>query len=211
MAANTAAFALELSMGDRLGEFINLYGMIPARILAIFSDSPSLLVWAVIPFFSSIFLHAGWLHFLGNMLYLWIFGDNVEDRLGHFRYLLFYLATGVAASVIHLASNPSSDIPTIGASGAIAGVMGAYFLLYPGAKVVTLVPIFYFIQIVELPAFLFLGFWFLLQFLSGSVALMAESGSAGGVAWWAHIGGFGAGAGYVFWRYVRKGVTRVLN
>jgi membrane associated rhomboid family serine protease len=134
------------------------------------------------------------------MLFLYIFGDNVEGAMGHFRFLVFYLACGVAASLVHLITAPSSSVPTVGASGAIAGVLGAYFLLFPRARVVTLVPIFFFFQIVEIPAFIFLGFWFLLQFLSGSAALFS-SPDAGGVAWWAHIGGFAAGVGYTLWRF----------
>jgi membrane associated rhomboid family serine protease len=173
--------------------------VVPERTIAILTREPGLLHYAVFPFFTSMFLHGGWLHLLGNMLYLYIFGDNVEDALGHVRYLLFYLACGVAASVTHLALNLDSVVPTVGASGAIAGVLGAYFLLYPKAKVLTLLPIFIFIQIVEIPAFLFLGFWFLLQFISGTVA--SASQNAGGVAWWAHIGGFAAGAAYTIFRY----------
>jgi membrane associated rhomboid family serine protease len=138
-----------------------------------------------------IFLHGGWMHFLGNMWFLHIFGDNVEDRLGHLGYLVFYLAAGVAASLAHLAANPASNIPTVGASGAIAGVMGAYLLLYPRAMVLTLVPIIIF-QIVVLPAPFFLGIWFLLQFFQGVVAISQVQTT--GVAWWAHIGGFAAGA-----------------
>jgi len=131
-------------------------------------------------------MHGGFFHILGNMWFLYIFGDNVEDRLGHFRYLAFYLLCGLASGISHLVLNWTSQIPTIGASGAIAGVMGAYFILYPKAKVLTLVPIFFFIQFVEIPAFLFLGFWILFQFLSAATS----SAQAGGIAWWAHVGGF---------------------
>lgn len=138
-----------------------------------------------------IFLHGGWMHFLGNMWFLYIFGDNVEDRLGHVGYLLFYLGCGIAASIAHLVSGPDSTIPTIGASGAIAGVMGAYFVLYPRAKVLSIFPIFFLIQIVVLPAPVFLGIWFAMQFFSGTLAV--GSTQSGGVAWWAHIGGFAVG------------------
>jgi membrane associated rhomboid family serine protease len=131
------------------------------------------------------------MHFLGNAWVLFIFGDNVEDRMGHACYLIFYLACGILASAAHLFVNPSSTTPTIGASGAIAGVMGAYMLLYPHALVVSLVPIFFFIQIMTLPAPLYLGIWFLLQFFQGTLAI--TSTQAGGVAWWAHIGGFAVG------------------
>ena len=138
-----------------------------------------------------VFLHGGWMHFLGNMWFLHIFGDNVEDRFGHVGYALFYLGCGIIASLVHYVSGPHSSVPTIGASGAIAGVMGAYFVWYPHAKVQTLIPIFFIIQIVVVPAPLFLGIWFLIQAFQGSVSIVAMQ--AGGVAWWAHIGGFVAG------------------
>lgn len=128
------------------------------------------------------------------MLYLWIFGDNVEDRLGHLRYLVFYLLCGLLAGLAQTVLFPRSTVPTIGASGAIAGVLGGYLLLYPTARVITLVPIFFFLQVVEIPAFAFLFFWILIQFLSGTAAITAHSAEAsGGVAWWAHIGGFATG------------------
>lgn len=196
---NVLAFLFELSLGGHLQGFVQVFGVVPERTIAIITREPALLHYAAFPFITSMFLHGGWLHLLGNMLYLYIFGDNVEDALGHIRYLIFYLACGVAASLAHLALNLDSAVPTVGASGAIAGVLGAYFLLYPAARVVTLLPIFIFIQIIEIPAFLFLGFWFLLQFINGTAA--AASQSAGGVAWWAHIGGFAAGAVYILFRY----------
>jgi membrane associated rhomboid family serine protease len=138
-----------------------------------------------------IFLHGGWMHFLGNMWFLHIFGDNVEDRFGHFGYLIFYLACGVAASFSHLMLNATSTMPTIGASGAIAGVMGAYLYLYPRANVLTLVPIVFFLQMLVIPAPVFLLIWFVLQFFQGTMSITA--GESGGVAWWAHIGGFAVG------------------
>ncbi len=138
-----------------------------------------------------IFLHGGWMHIIGNMLFLNIFGDNVEDRFGHVGYLVFYLACGVAASASHFLTDPNSTTPTIGASGAIAGVMGAYMYLYPRAKVLTAVPIFYLIQMVVLPAPLFLGIWFVIQFFQGTLAITTMQPA--GVAWWAHIGGFAVG------------------
>ena len=138
---------------------------------------------------SSMFLHGGWMHIIGNMWSLWIFGDNVEDRMGRTGFLCFYLLSGLVAGFLHIFFNASSRVPTVGASGAIAGVMGAYLLLFPHARVMALVPIFIFLQTIELPAVLFLGFWFLLNLLSGIGSLSAHSG-AGGVAWWAHIGGF---------------------
>ncbi len=141
--------------------------------------------------FTCIFLHGGWMHFLGNMWFLHIFGDNVESRFGHFGYLVFYLACGVAASAAHLAANASSTMPTIGASGAIAGVMGAYLLLYPRATVLTLVPIVFFVQIMVIPAPVFLVIWFAMQFFQGAFSITAHE--SGGVAWWAHVGGFAVG------------------
>ena len=133
------------------------------------------------------------MHVLGNMLYLYIFGDNVEDTLGHGRYLLFYIACGAASFAVQIGFQPVSTVPNIGASGAIAGVLGAYFLLFPRARVVTLLPLFVFFTVVEIPAVVFLGLWFLLQFLSGTVSL-GSAAATGGVAWWAHVGGFVAGA-----------------
>lgn len=186
IAINVLVFFTELSQGQRLNEFIYVYGLVPARysvpqISAYFTTGQQ-----VVPFLTFMFLHGGFLHLLGNMWFLYIFGDNVEDRLGHFRYLVFYLLCGLASGTSHLALNWHSEIPTIGASGAIAGVMGAYFILYPRAKVLTLVPIFIFLHFVEIPAFLFLGIWLLIQLLSATGA----SAQAGGIAWWAHIGGF---------------------
>jgi membrane associated rhomboid family serine protease len=143
--------------------------------------------------FSSMFIHGGWMHIIGNMWSLWIFGDNVEDRMGRGPFLLFYLLSGLAAGAVHIMTNGSSVAPTVGASGAIAGVMGAYLLLFPHSTVITLVPIFFFLQVIELPAVLFLGFWFLMQLFSGTMSLAASGANAGGVAWWAHIGGFVVG------------------
>ena len=151
--------------------------------------SPPFSPWLTL--LSCIFLHGGWMHMLGNTWFLYIFGDNVEDRIGHFPYLLFYLFCGVGASAAHLATNVNSQIPTIGASGAIAGVMGAYFLLYPHARVTSVIPIFFFLHVVVLPAPLFLGIWFAIQFFQGTMAI--TSMQTGGVAWWAHIGGFVVG------------------
>ena len=138
----------------------------------------------------SMFLHGGWLHLIGNMLYLWIFGDNVEDRMGHVRYFFFYLLCGLAAAGVHIVTNHESPVPTIGASGAIAGILGAYALLYPRARVVVLIPIIFIIDVIRLPALVVLGFWFVMQLFQGTLALSAESSATGGVAWWAHIGGF---------------------
>ena len=184
IALNVAVFAYELSLGSALEGFLRTYGVVPSRLAE---------GWTWTPILTSMFLHGGWLHLILNMWFLWIFGDNVEDRLGHARYLLLYLAAGVAAVVAHVTANPDSAVPTVGASGAIAGVLGAYFVAYPRARVTTLIPIFVFIHIADLPAWVVLGMWFVLQFLSGALAVGTTQASAGGVAWWAHIGGFGAG------------------
>jgi membrane associated rhomboid family serine protease len=138
--------------------------------------------------FTSMFMHAGWLHLISNMLYLWIFGDNVEDAMGHFKYLLFYLAGGVAASFAHILTNPASQIPTVGASGAIAAALGAYLVLYPQSRVATFIPLGFFMSLRMLPASVVLIMWFILQFFNGVLSLGAAD--VGGTAFWAHIGGF---------------------
>jgi membrane associated rhomboid family serine protease len=162
----------------------------------------------VVTLFTSMFLHGGFFHFGGNMLYLWIFGDNVEDRLGHGRFVIFYLLCGVIAALAQTMMAPDSPIPMVGASGAIAGVMGAYFVLYPRSKIVTLLPIFFFIQLIEVPALFFLGFWFLMQFVNGIGSYASAGEPTGGVAFWAHAAGFGAGlvGVYVFRRPERQSV-----
>jgi len=153
------------------------------------------LTWsgALLSALTSMFLHGGLLHLLGNMWYLWLFGDNVEDRLGHGRFVLFYLLTGLLAAVIHLFANPTSAVPTVGASGAIAGVLGGYAISFPYARIIVLLPLFWLWPLVELPAMVVLGFWFVIQFLSGTASLYTIADGGGGVAWWAHIGGFVAG------------------
>lgn len=177
------------------------------RLYAVYAVNPAKVVWAVGNFASNptaaarvlgtlvtaIFLHGGWLHLGGNMLYLWVFGDNVEDRLGHARYLLLYLAAGVTGFVVHSFLLATSTVPTIGASGAIAGVLGAYIILSPRARITTLIFLGIFIQILDVPAFVFLIVWFGMQLLSG-VAALGQPGSAQTVAWWAHVGGFASGA-----------------
>jgi membrane associated rhomboid family serine protease len=145
----------------------------------------------------AMFLHAGWLHIIGNMLFLYIFGDNIEDRLGHFRYLAFYLLCGVAASLCHAFFNPDSRLPSLGASGAISGVLAAYLFLYPRARILTLVPFFFFFT-VEIPAFFFIFYWFAIQFFSGALSLQSSSPTSGGTAYFAHIGGFAAGIVLLF-------------
>ncbi len=183
-------FLYELSLGQRIEEFVRTYGIIPHRISGtIFRGSFTL--HPAVSLVSSMFLHGGWLHLIGNMLYLYIFGDNVEDRIGHGAYLVFYLLCGMGAGLIQVYFDQQSTVPLIGASGAIAGVLGAYFLLYPRARVLTIIPLFVFFPVVELSAFFFLGFWFIMQFIQGSLSAGTEGG---GVAWWAHAGGFLVGA-----------------
>ena len=187
---NAAVFLFELTLGRDLEAFIYLYGLVPAVWTHPMPADQLDLLDKLRGLGTSIFLHGGWMHVLSNVWILLIFGDNVEDAFGHLRYLFFYLASGLAAGLLHLLTNWGSPVPTIGASGAIAGVMGAYFILYPHARVVTLVPVFVFLRLVELPAFFFLGLWFLSQLYHGSFSL---GPSFGGVAWWAHIGGFVTG------------------
>ena len=187
-------FLLELNLSEReLQAFFYLFGLVPARY-----THPE---WAQIvgfpvgdywPFITSMFLHGGWMHIIGNMWFLWLFGDNVEDRMGSLRFLLFYLTCGVIAALVQILVYPESTLPTVGASGAIAGVLGAYFVMYPRAQVIVMIPILFYPFIFALPAALFLAFWFLMQFLSGTSALF-QSAQVGGVAWWAHVGGFVAG------------------
>jgi hypothetical protein len=186
---NSLIFLYELSLGPELQNFIFSYGVIPNNVFQ-WPASGQSFASITIPYLTSMFLHGGWLHLIGNMWHLWIFGDNVEDRLGHGRFILFYLLAGLGAGFIHTGVNYYVEIPSVGASGAIAGVLGAYLLLYPFARVMTLIPIFFFWQIIEIPAVIVLGLWFLMQFLSGTSSLAVADAAAGGVAWWAHIGGF---------------------
>ncbi|HEY6192218.1 MAG TPA: rhomboid family intramembrane serine protease [Bacteroidota bacterium] len=200
IATNTVVFLYEASLGRHLDAFIFRYGLVPADLLGAL-HSGHVHAALFLPMFTSMFLHGGWLHLLGNMLFLYIFGDNVEDRFGHGGYLLFYFVAGLAAAATQTVFSPGSGVPMVGASGAIAGVLGAYVFMFPAARVTTLIPIFIFFQIVELPAFLFLGIWFLLQAISGLLSL-GIGADAGGVAWWAHIGGFAAGA--LLFPFLRK-------
>lgn len=188
-----AAFAVELSIegsgGDAaLEAFFGRWGAVPRDITAAL-EAGDYLGAATAGIFSSMFLHGGWLHLLGNMLFLWIFGNNVEDRLGHAAYLLFYLVGGVAAALAQVVIDPGSTIPLVGASGAIAAALGAYIVLFPGARILSLVFLGFFYQLLEVPALMVLGFWFALQLVNGFAAFGAETAS-GGVAFFAHIGGF---------------------
>ena len=189
---NVFVFLYEVQLGPGLSAFLARHALVPAAVTGSLRFGSISFGDTVAPFFTSMFLHGGWLHLITNMWFLWIFGDNVEDVLGKIRYVLFYLLCGLAAALTHFLIQPGSTLPVVGASGAIAGVLGAYAVLFPGARVVTLVPVFFFLQVIELPALLILGLWFVLQILSGSIAV-AGPASAGGVAWWAHVGGFLAG------------------
>jgi membrane associated rhomboid family serine protease len=186
IALNVAVFVYELTLGPDLGSLFYDWGFTPVKLtLALrYGDLP--LAPALASIITSMFLHGGWSHLIGNLWYLWIFGDNVEDVLGHVGFLFFYLGCGIAAALLHYLTVPVAAIPTVGASGAIAGVLGAYIFTFPRARVLTLLPIFPFLQVVPLPAFLVLGLWFLFQFVLG----LGSPATGGGVAFWAHVGGF---------------------
>jgi len=192
---NVLVFLFELSVnaqGPRqLNALIFEFGIVPRQTVGLLTGTPVFApAAALLPLLTSMFLHGSWSHIIGNMWVLWIFGDNIEDYLGHFRYLVFYLLCGLAAGFTHIVLNVASRVPSVGASGAIAGVMGAYFVLYPQARVLTwFPPIFFF----HLPACLMLGYWFFLQFIGGASNTIAESAQSGGIAFWAHVGGFVAG------------------
>ena len=191
---NALVFFYELSLGARIEGFLMSAAFVPSRLWEGGALSPGAIPEALSTGLFSMFLHGGWGHFLGNMLFLWVFGDNVEDRLGHVRYLIFYLLAGYVATFAHAWFSPLSTVPAIGASGAISGVLGAYLFLHPKARIVTVVWFLFFIRFVQIPAIVFLPIWFLLQLFSGVSSLrVAEGAAAGGVAWWAHIGGFVAG------------------
>jgi membrane associated rhomboid family serine protease len=186
IAINAAAWLFELSMPRQfLPAFLQVYGVVPAdlRIAALFT---------------SMFLHGSWFHVIGNMWYLWIFGDNVEDRLGHGRFIVFYVLCGIVSAMGQVVMDPTSALPTIGASGAIAGVMGAYFVLYPRSRVLTLIPLIIIWEVIELPAVFLLGFWFLIQLVSAGMVATTASTGGGGIAFAAHIAGFVAGLIAVF-------------
>ncbi len=203
---NSLVWLYEVSRGTQFEAFILQHGLIPIHLVHFYRFPGGFWENALAPLFSSIFMHASWLHIIGNMWFLWIFGDNVEDRLGHFRYLVFYLLCGVGASMIHVFSSPLSRIPMIGASGAISGILGAYLISYPYARITTLLIIVVFIRVVELPAFLFLILWFVFQFMSGAAEIAAHQ-ETGGVAYWAHIGGFVVGI-MLLWIMPKKPVPR---
>jgi membrane associated rhomboid family serine protease len=194
IAVNAAVFLYQLTLSpEELQRLIYLFGMVPARYShpywAMLAGFPLDDYW---PFLTSMFLHGSWMHIIGNMWTLWIFGDNVEDRMGPVRYLLFYLLMGLIAGLTHYFTNLDSTVPTVGASGAIAGVLGAYLVLFPRSRIIVLLPVFFFPFFFQLPAVTYLLFWFLSQVLAGTLAGLNAS-DVGGIAWWAHVGGFAAG------------------
>lgn len=203
--ANVLVFLYQLTLPPyALNQVFHLWGVVPARYFRPgWASSVGYPKMTFLPFITSMFLHGGWLHLISNMWALWIFGDNVEDRLGHIGYLVFYILCGVLAAVLHMVLHLSSPMPTIGASGAIAGVMGAYMMLYPGAQILVMMPILFYPIFFPLPAVLYLIFWFVSQFLSGTLSLLTGAGRLGGIAFWAHIGGFVAGV-YFIRKFVRK-------
>jgi membrane associated rhomboid family serine protease len=200
---NSVVFIFELMMPEPvLQAFFYYFGLVPARY-----SRPEFAAWLGLPiddywpFITSMFLHGGWLHIIGNMWTLYIFGDNVEERMGTWRFLAFYLICGLIAGLTHYFTNINSTLPTVGASGAVAGVLGAYFLLFPNARVITLIPLFFLPIFVEIPAIIYLGFWALSQIFSG-VLMLGLPEDVGGVAFWAHVGGFVAGA-MLHWLFVK--------
>jgi len=205
---NGLVFIYELSLGRQLEYLLLDWAIVPLR----YTDSDVARHFTIFeeakPFLTSMFLHGGWLHLIGNMWTLWIFGDNVEDRLGHRRFLGLYLLSGFAAGLVHIFTNVNSALPTIGASGAVAGIMGAYFRFFPHARVEMVIPPLFFGPVFVVPAVIFLGWWILLQFFNGTVSLVASRADFGGVAWWAHVGGFVFGMLVVLFAPRRRNVVR---
>lgn len=186
---NVAVFLHQITLPPAAGDaFIRTYALVPSKISLALAGRHYTLAQALVPLFTCMFLHGGFLHILGNMWFLWIFGGNVEDRFGSFVFLLFYLVCGVGSSLSQLLFSWGSHIPSLGASGAISGVLGAYVVFFPGSRILTLVPLFIIWFTARIPAVIFIGLWFIIQFLSGLSSLGATA--TGGVAWWAHVGGF---------------------
>jgi membrane associated rhomboid family serine protease len=203
IAANAGVFALEVGLSKaELHDAVYRFGAVPALVTRSGRAAGGEFIPPYWTLLTSMFLHAGWLHIIGNMGALWLFSNNVEDRMGPVRFVLFYLLCGVLAGVVHIVSNPASTVPVLGASGAIAGVMGAYVVLYPRSRVLTLIPVFFLPLFIEVPAIFYLGVWFYIQFFSG-VAALSGGGQAAGIAWWAHVGGFVAGVVF-FWPFLRR-------
>ena len=199
IAINVLVFLFEISMNPlELKAFMYQYGLVPARYTV--ERVREILGFSLLPWITHMFLHGGWMHIIGNMWFLWIFGDNVEDAFGHFKFLLFYISGGLFAAFFHFLTMLHAPIPMVGASGAISAVMGAYFVLFPHSRIVSLVPIFFFYTLLAIPAYVYLLLWFLMQVFSGLADVARFYGS--GVAWWAHAGGFVYGA--IVGRFVRK-------
>ena len=213
--ANVLVFLYQLSLSvggpGAAQEFITEFALVPCRLTGACRDAIAGLPSPYLTIFSSMFLHGGLLHVGGNMLYLWIFGDNIEDNLGHFRFMIFYLASGVAAALAQTMVSASSVIPMIGASGAVSGVLGAYLIQFPHARILTLLIIGFFVRLVYIPAVVVLGFWAVIQFLNGFLTLGLATGGepGGGVAFWAHVGGFVAGMALIFLIRPRDHLRRV--
>lgn len=206
IAINVLVFLFEASLGDHdLSIFFRSFGLVPEVFVQQFGP------YEIFTLFSCMFLHGGWMHLISNMWALFIFGDNIEDKLGHFGYLFFYLACGVCAGLTQVFMSQGSVIPTVGASGAIAGVLGGYIVCYPTARVLTAIPIFFIIRLIEVPAAVYLGFWFISQFFTGFASIAKEAGEEGGVAWWAHVGGFVAGVVLVKLMSIRSKDTDSYN
>jgi len=190
IAANILVFIYQISLGAGYEKFIFTYGALPYEITHGMDIGPQIQMPVFFTVYTSMFMHGGFMHIIGNMLYLWIFGNNIEDSMGHIRFIFFYLICGTVASLTHIFLAPNSKIPMVGASGAVSGILGAYLLLFPHARILTLVTFGFFVRMIKIPAMVVLGFWIVLQFLNSAVASGSESG---GVAWFAHIGGFFAG------------------
>jgi len=192
--ANVMAFLYELSLGRDVNRLVLLFGIIPARYTSAHGLAATTASGFFVPIFASMFLHGDWIHLLGNMLFLFVFGRSVEDRFGHLKFFAIYFLAGFGGALLHIVLSAGSRVPSIGASGAIAGILGAYFVSFPNARITTLIPLLFFFWTVEIPAILILGYWFVIQFFSGFELLAIQSATqGGGVAWWAHVGGFVVG------------------
>lgn len=203
IATNVLFFLMQLTLETyQLNQFFYVFGVVPAEVVNRITTGASLEP-VFVSLITAMFLHGGWVHLIGNMWFLWVFGDNVEDSLGHLRFLMFYLVIGVIASLAHIAANPASTIPVIGASGAVAGVLGAYILLFPRSRILSLVPVFVFITLIEIPALAFIAIWFFIQVFNTFATL---GGAVNAVAWWAHFGGFVAGV--VFVKFFGANISR---
>lgn len=193
ISANVAVFFYELSLGGRINAFFYDWGVVPAFLSDYVEHPGDNSSQVLLTPFTAMFMHGGWVHLIGNMVFLWVFGDNIEDALGHLRYLVFYVLAGLGAVALQVFFSPNDLVPMVGASGAIAGVLAAYMVLYPRATVVVLIPLFLFFWTAYVPAIFLIGMWFIIQLMSGLATVGYVTGGSGGVAWWAHVGGFLAG------------------